>query len=274
MVGGNKTIQISSAGSSIIRSSTATNNLDFGVTFPKHEVNTLIKKIRDEAARLHREHIKSSLKDAAITTESIVSKRSVKERTQKTHVGTTIAGGAGGAATMIGQSLGYHMKFATTNKNEWVAGSYDFDERTGNFINSRTGKRGMMPTGVRAKDMKKRDISLTQIYEAHQGPFEQTGIITDTATLPAQNIENWKRQEIAQGRPIFYAMKGYGMGQSRKGKPAPKWRRSGWRGLNTIAFFERQVRDNLANAQSLQKKLDNLTIDTPPSSQQTSLLDF
>ena len=273
MAGGNKTIQMG-MGNAIVKSSTTTNNLDFGITFPKQEVNMQMEKIRDEVGRLHRKHIKDSLKNAAITVQSMVSKRSVKEKRQKTRIGTTIAGGAGGAAAMIGRSLGYHMKFATTAKYEWVAGSYDFDERTGNFPNTRTGRRGMMPTGVRAKDMKKRDISLTQIYEAHQGPFEQTGIITDVTKVPGQNIENWKRQEIAQGRPIFYAMKGYGMGQSRKGKPAPKWKRSGWRGLNTIAFFERQVRDNLANSQSLQKKLDNLTVDSPASSQQTSLLDF
>ena len=52
-------------------------------------------------------------------------------------------------------------------------------------------------------------------------------------------------------------MKGYGANRQRQGKRPPKVMRKGWRGLNTIAKYEKNFRARLnGTAEMLKRKIE------------------
>ena len=243
------------------------------IKFDKEEVNQKIKAIRDEVNKTAREHIKQQLARAAHETGNDIANKSVRERAGKSFL---FGGGSkSSAATMVGNSLGYHFKHATKDRYQLGAGSYDRDEGL-NTINRKSSIRGD-PTGIRAKGMKKSDPSLTAIYDRTSGPFEVTGIISnakDTGFVrPGELNAKWKERSIADNEgAAFYAMKGYGKNLKRKEKPAPKVMRKGWKGLNSIKNYERNFRRNLnGTAEMLKRKIENIKI---PESGQTKLGEF
>ena len=99
--------------------------------------------------------------------------------------------------------------------------------------------------------MKKRDPSLTQIYEENQPRFEALGIIS-----------NSKYGKTSDKGFVFHAMKGYGKNipmAERRNKP-PKVTRRGWRGLKTMALYQRNYRDNLNNTKAFVQQLEQIKI--------------
>jgi hypothetical protein len=247
--------------------------LNTTIKFDKDEVNQKMKAIRDEVNKTAREHIKQQLAAAAHQTGQNISNKSVKEKGGRA-IG--FGGRKSAAPIMIGNSLGYHFKHATKDRYQLGAGSYDHDEGL-NFIDRKSSIRGD-PTGIRASGMKKSDPSLTAIYEESSGPFEVTGIISDAKNTdyvkPGETNVKWKRKSIEKYRgAAFYAMKGYGANRQRQGKRPPKVMRKGWRGLNTIAKYEKNFRARLnGTAEMLKRKIENIKI--PESGRQTTLGEF
>ena len=248
------------------------NNFGFDIKFDKNELNKKTERLAEEANFLTRQHIKDSLKGAATQTAKNIRGRSVKSNKRSTI--KVLKKGVGGAPVKIADSLGYNFRSASKKHVAYVAGSYDTDEGL-NFMTKFSPIRGT-PTGVRASKMKKRDPSLTQIYDRTTGAFEVTGIISNpeqTGGLVRDGeTAAWKRKQETANRPVFYAMKGYGAGLKRKGKPAPKVMRGGFRGLNTLPMYERIYRARIADTQELQRKLEAIT--ERSMSRQTTLGEF
>ena len=247
------------------------NNFGFDIKFDKNELNKKTERLAEEANFLTRQHIKESLKRAATETAKNIRGRSVKSNTSSRLIRKK---GVGSAPVKIADSLGYNFRSASKKHVAYVAGSYDSDEGL-NFMTKFSPIRGT-PTGIRASKMKKRDPSLTQIYDRTTGAFEVTGIISNpekTGGLVRDGeMAAWKRKQETANRPVFYSMKGYGAGLKRKGKPAPKVMRGGYRGLNTLSMYERIYRARIADTQELQRKLEAIT--ERSMSRQTTLGEF
>jgi len=252
----------------------STDNTSFSIKFDKQDVNRKIKGIKDEANRLTREYIKEQLKKSAHETARNVGSVSVKEKLGASAKGVILGGGANTAALKIANSLGYGFRFATKDRIEYTAGSYDSDE--GLDMTTRKSTLRQPPTGIRASSMNKEDPSLTEIYENTQGPFEVTGIITTpkqrggyvSASLSGPE---WKKKQ-ERSNEVYYSMKGYGKDSGRKGKSPPKIQRKGFRGVRAMAKYERQFRNNLNNnAEILARKLRDINF---TGREQTTLGDF
>ena len=238
------------------------NDTEFSLSFNKEEVNRGIHGIAQTANKKSREFIKKCLKKGADETDNIVSGRTVKEKLGASGGFQITKRGTGGSAPeLIGRSLGYGFRFALKDRIEYVAGSYDRDENLDPATRKSTLRQP--PSGVRSSTMTKNDISLTQIYEETQGPFEVTGVISnpsETGGFVKAGVSgaNWKKKQERMGK-VLYAMKGYGAGMKRRGKPAPKIQRRGFKGLNTISIFNRRVREHLNNNESLDRDIEQMT---------------
>ncbi len=248
----------------------STDTASFSIKFDKQDVNRKIKGIKDEANRITREYIKEQLKKSAHETARNVRAASVKEKLGRLSRGL----GSSSAPMKIANSLGYGFRFATQDRIEYTAGSYDSDE--GLDISTRKSSLRQPPTGIRASTMKKEGPSLTEIYENTQGPFEVTGIIT-TPKQKGGYVSGeimgaeWKTKQESDNE-VYYSMKGYGRDIERRGKAPPKIQRKGFRGVRAMAKYERKFRDNLNNnAQSLDRKLRDINF---TGRKQTTLGDF
>lgn len=223
-------------------------NTSFSLSFNKEEANLGIHGIAKVVNRKSREFIKECLKKGANDADRIITGKSVKENLKFQSMSQPTGKGTGNSAPeLIGSSLGYGFRFALKDRIEYVAGSYDRDENLDPVTRKSTLRQP--PTGVRASSMNKNDISLTQIYENTQGPFQVTGVISnpsETGGFVKDGVvgAEWKKKQERMGK-VLYAMKGYGAGMKRKGKPAPKIQRRGFKGLKTMAVYERAVRKHL-----------------------------
>lgn len=240
-------------------SSVEGDNFGFDIKFDKSELNKKTERLAEEANFLTRQHIKESLKGAATETAKNIRGRSVKSKRGSTI--KVLKKGTGSAPVKIANSLGYNFRSASKKHVAYAAGSYDTDEGL-NFMSKFSPIRST-PTGIRTSKMKKRDPSLTQIYDRTTGSFEIVGIISNpeqTGGLVRDGESAaWKRKQETANRPVFHSMKGYGAGLKRKGKPAPKVMRGGYRGLNTLSIYERIYRARIADTQELQRKLEAIT---------------
>jgi len=252
-------------------------NSSFSFSLDKNVFEREIEEIRDQVNKLHREFLKEQLKKAAQETANKIRNRTVKERGNRRKSGALAAVMGGGTAPVqIANSLGFNFNYATKSEIKYTAGSYDSDE--GLDTNTRFSSHRGMPTGIRASNMRKRDPSLTEIYDATVGRFEQLGIIsrgTDkSGDIGGGKSAEWKRKVESEGGNIFYALKGYGQGVKmgeRKNK-GPKVKREGWKGLNAIKTMERTFRNNLNNQGSiLARRLENIK---SRATVQTTLGDF
>lgn len=257
------------------------NDSEFSLSFDKEEVNKGIHGIAQTANKKSREFIKKCLKRAADDTDARISGETVKERLGASMSpmsrGNPRRGSGGSAPELIGRSLGYGFRFALKDRIEYVAGSYDRDENLDPATRKSTLRQP--PSGIRARSMTKSDISLTQIYENTQGPFEVTGVISDpsgTGGFVTDGVTgaDWKKKQERMGK-VLYAMKGYGAGMKRRGKPAPKIQRRGFRGLRSIAHFQREVINQLNNKQQdLQREIEQMRESEVMKSGQMGLEDF
>lgn len=257
------------------------NDSEFSLSFDKQEVNRGMHGIAKVANEKSREFIKNALKQAANKTDNEISGRTVKEKLGAS--GGTLqltAGGSGNSAPeLIGRSLGYGFRFALKDRIEYVAGSYDKDENLDPVTRKSTLRQP--PTGVRGSSMKKDDISLTQIYEESQGPFEVTGVISnpsETGGFVKEGVTGakWKKKQESLGK-VFYAMKGYNAGmERRKGQPAPKIQRRGFKGLGAIKKFQLNVINHLNNRQQeLKRDIEQMTpTEVKASRRQATLGEF
>ena len=252
---------------------------EFSLSFDKSEVNAGIHGIAKVANKKSREFIKNALKQSAQKTDNAISGRTVKENLgASARLQITSKGSGNSAPEIIGRSLGYGFRFALKDRIEYVAGSYDKDENLDPTTRKSTLRQP--PTGVRASGMKKNDISLTQIYENTQGPFQVTGVISDpseTGGFVKDGVvgAEWKKKQERMGK-VFYAMKGYGAGMKRRGKPAPKIQRRGFKGLRSIATFQLEVMNHLNNRQSeLKRDIEQMTsAEVESSGRQATLGEF
>ena len=257
------------------------NDTEFSLSFDKEEVNKGIHGIAQTVNKKSREFIKKCLKRAADDTDARISGETVKERLGASMSpmsrGNPRRGSGGSAPELIGRSLGYGFRFALKDRIEYVAGSYDRDENLDPATRKSTLRQP--PSGIRASSMTKSDISLTQIYEETQGPFEVTGVISDPSgsggfVTDGVTGADWKKKQERMGK-ILYAMKGYGAGMKRRGKPAPKIQRRGFRGLRSIAHFQREVINQLNNKQQdLQREIEQMKESEVMKSGQMGLEDF
>tara|TARA_R100000995_G_scaffold61157_2_gene31167 strand:+ start:1305 stop:2105 length:801 start_codon:yes stop_codon:yes gene_type:complete len=223
-------------------------NSKFSFKLDKTQFRNNIEEIRDEVNTLHRKFIKEQLKTAAMQTANNVRGKTVKERSNRRKAGPLGAlMGGGTAPEQIANSLGFNFNYATKNEIAYSAGSYDRDEGLDRM--SRFSSLRGIPTGIRAKKMKKRDPSLVEIYDVTKGGFEQLGIISGggdgSGDIGGGKTADWKRKAESSGKNIFYALKGYGQGQNMTQRKGPKIRREGWQGVNAIATMERLFRNNI-----------------------------
>ncbi len=257
------------------------NDTEFSISFNKEEVNAGIHGIAQTANKKSREFIKKCLKRAADDTDARISGETVKEKLGASMSpmsrGNPRRGSGGSAPELIGRSLGYGFRFALKDRIEYIAGSYDKDENLDPVTRKSTLRQP--PTGVRASSMNKNDISLTQIYENTQGPFEVTGVISNpsgTGGFVTDGVSgaDWKKKQERMGK-VLYAMKGYGAGMKRTGKPAPKIQRRGFRGLRSIAHFQREVINQLNSKQpELQREIEQMKASEVMKSGQMQLEEF
>ena len=257
------------------------NDTEFSLSFDKAEVNAGIHGIAQTANKKSREFIKKCLKRAADDTDARISGETVKERLGASMSpmsrGNPRRGSGNSAPELIGRSLGYGFRFALKDRIEYIAGSYDKDENLDSVTRKSTLRQP--PSGIRASSMTKSDISLTQIYENTQGPFEVTGVISNpsgTGGFVTDGVSgaDWKKKQERMGK-VLYAMKGYGAGMKRRGKPAPKIQRRGFRGLRSIAHFEREVINQLNNKQpELQREIEQMRASEVRESGQMGLEEF
>tara|TARA_R100001510_G_C7653770_1_gene212182 strand:+ start:427 stop:1230 length:804 start_codon:yes stop_codon:yes gene_type:complete len=257
------------------------NDTEFSISFNKEEVNKGMHGIAQTANKKSREFIKKCLKRAADDTDARISGETVKERLgaamSPMSRGNPRRGSGGSAPELIGRSLGYGFRFALKDRIEYIAGSYDKDENLDPVTRKSTLRQP--PSGIRASSMTKSDISLTQIYENTQGPFEVTGVISDpsgTGGFVTDGVTgaDWKKKQERMGK-VLYAMKGYGAGMKRRGKPAPKIQRRGFRGLRSIAHFQREVINQLNSKQpELQREIEQMRENEVRESGQMGLEEF
>ena len=250
---------------------------EFSLSFDKSEVNRGIHGITKVANKKSREFIKNALKKSAQKTDNAISGRTVKENLGGSRgLQVTKRGTGGSAPELIGRSLGYGFRFALKDRIEYVAGSYDKDENLDPATRKSTLRQP--PSGIRGSSMTKKDISLTQIYEETQGPFEVTGVISnpsETGGFVKAGVSgaNWKKKQERMGK-VLYAMKGYGAGMKRRGKPAPKIQRRGFKGLGAIRTFQLEVINHLNNRQSeLKRDIEQMTSAEVKSSRRQATLE-
>ena len=225
-------------------------NSSFTFKLDKTEFRNNVEEIREEVNTLHRKFIKEQLKTAAIQTANRVRGKTVKERGNRQKAGPLGAlMGGGTAPEQIANSLGFNFNYATKNEIAYTAGSYDRDEGLDSM--TRFSSHRGIPTGIRARKMKKRDPSLVEIYDVTRAGFEQLGIISGggdgSGDIGGGKTAEWKRKAESRGQNIFYALKGYGLGKqmSQRKNMGPKIRREGWQGVNAIGTMERLFRNNL-----------------------------